>query len=246
VPAGDSNGMWTHDLFGEANETRSGSLSARTGASGARKNASAAQRKNRLAAAVDRMDVDTTLQQQANVVQPQSQGLTIRGLAGPFTIMAQNFAPGTTLADIESAMTPVGGEIVSSRLVKTDPLIVVELVFASREGGDRVIATFNDKTADGRLIKVYAKPVTGPSSSAAATSKSKPPPTGPKSTRNTSSRIIDGSNGFPDLTATGSGSGGGSDSTGGGKLYSDRMVGGNKRGRGGQRGRGGGGGGGNR
>lgn len=92
------------------------------------------------------MDVDPELQQQANVAKPPARGMTIRGLAGPFTVMAQNFAPGTSAADIESAMTPVGGEILSCKFVKTKPIIIVEMEFASREGGERVIETFNDKT----------------------------------------------------------------------------------------------------
>lgn len=72
--------------------------------------------------------------------------MAIRGLAGPYTIVGENFAPGTTAADIESAMTPFGGVIESCRIVKTKPFIIVEMVFASREGGERVIETFNNKT----------------------------------------------------------------------------------------------------
>lgn len=72
--------------------------------------------------------------------------MTIRGLAGPFTVMASNFAPGTTAADIESAMTPFGGEIESCDVIKTHPLILAQIVFASREGAERVIETFNNKT----------------------------------------------------------------------------------------------------
>jgi hypothetical protein len=64
--------------------------------------------------------------------------------------MGQNFAPGTTAADIESAMTPVGGEMVSCKIVKTKPFLMAEMVFVSREGGDRVIETFNNKT-----VRVY-------------------------------------------------------------------------------------------
>lgn len=82
-------------------------------------------------------------------------GLTIRGLAGPYTIMAQNFAPGTTAADIESAMTPVGGEMVGCKIIKTNPIIIVEMAFASREGGERVIETFNDKT-----VRFFSPPPT--------------------------------------------------------------------------------------
>lgn len=75
-----------------------------------------------------------------------NKGMTIRGLAGPFVVMAQNFAPGTTAADIESAMTPVGGIITSCRLVKQHPIVIAEIVFESREGADNVITTFNNQT----------------------------------------------------------------------------------------------------
>lgn len=75
-----------------------------------------------------------------------NRGMTIRGLAGPFVVMAQNFAPGTTAADIESAMTPVGGMILSCRLVKQHPIVIAEIVFESKEGADNVIATFNNQT----------------------------------------------------------------------------------------------------
>lgn len=95
------------------------------------------------------MDVDNGASPHVNYVKPSKppvMGLSIRGLAGPYCVMAQNFAPGTTAADIESAMTPIGGEMVSCRLVKTDPIILVEMLFASREGGERVIETFNNKT----------------------------------------------------------------------------------------------------
>lgn len=73
-------------------------------------------------------------------------GFAIKGLAGPYTLMAQNFAPGTTAADIESALTPVGGYISSCRLVKTHPLIIAEITFESREGAEKVLQTFNNQT----------------------------------------------------------------------------------------------------
>lgn len=81
---------------------------------------------------------------------PPTAGLTIRGLAGPFVVMIQNLAPGTTAADIESAMTPIGGLVSSCKLVKTYPIVIAELVFESREGADRVIATFNNQTVSTR------------------------------------------------------------------------------------------------
>ncbi len=60
--------------------------------------------------------------------------------------MAQNFAPGTTAADIESAVTPLGGVATACRLVKTHPIVIAEIVFESKESADQVILTFNNQT----------------------------------------------------------------------------------------------------
>ncbi|KAK4059107.1 hypothetical protein Trihar35433_11203 [Trichoderma harzianum] len=166
IPAGDVNGEWTHDLHSSVNRPNTSSnapLSSRITLPGGLKKTAAQKKAARLAAAVDRMDTDDSVRQQVNIVkngksQRPDAGMTIRGLAGPFAVMGQNFAPGTTAADVESAMTPVGGEMVSCEVVKTQPFMIVEMVFASREGGERVIETFNNKTADGRILKVYAKP----------------------------------------------------------------------------------------
>ncbi|RFU75446.1 hypothetical protein TARUN_6779 [Trichoderma arundinaceum] len=208
VPAGDVNGEWTHDLHSTVNRPSTSSnapLSSRITLPGgaAAKKAAAKKKVARLTAAFDRMETDDAVKQQVNIVkngkaQKRDAGMTIRGLAGPFAIMGQNFAPGTTAADVESAMTPVGGEMISCEVVKTQPFIIVEMVFASREGGERVIETFNNKTltrhlllqADGRIIKVYAKP-----------GGYKPGRDSPASGRQSSStrdQVVDGSLGFPD------------------------------------------------
>lgn len=71
--------------------------------------------------------------------------ITIRGLAGPYTVVGSNFAPGTTAADIESAMLPVGGEMQDCRIVAKVPTIIAEMVFAEKAKADNVIATFNNK-----------------------------------------------------------------------------------------------------
>ncbi|KAF4956119.1 hypothetical protein FGADI_4060 [Fusarium gaditjirri] len=237
---GNVNGEWTHDLH----HSVSGDLSSRISAPNAAHKRANNRRAARLSAAVDRMDTSGDAPQQVNFVKGKgsagnAMGMTIRGLAGPFTVMAQNFAPGTTAADIESAMTPIGGEILSCRTVKSNPFLLFELAFASREGGERVIETFNDKTADGRIIKVYPK-LGAPSSSTISSSNApRNAPSGPRSTRgtkpNTNDNIVDGSMGFPDLMDTTSTNG----SSRNNQLYSDKIVGGNRRGRGGQRGRGG-------
>ncbi|EEU43104.1 uncharacterized protein NECHADRAFT_95622 [Fusarium vanettenii 77-13-4] len=237
APPGNVNGEWTHDLHHSINGDDRGSLSSRITAPGAA-GKRAGRRAARLSAALDRMDTSTDGPQQVNIIKPKGaagaassspMGLTIRGLAGPFTVMAQNFAPGTTAADIESAMTPVGGEMVSCRIVKTKPIMIVEMAFTSREGGER---------ADGRIIKVYPK--LGATQATPSNNAPSNAPSGPRSTRqpkpNNNDSIVDGSMGFPDLMDTTNTNGNSSRSD---QLYSDKLVGGNRRGRGGQRGRGG-------
>ncbi|TQN73605.1 putative RNA-binding protein [Colletotrichum shisoi] len=247
LPAGNIDGDWTHDLHGTVNgggrgrnnggNAGSGGLASRISAPGGRTapvGAAAARRGDRraeqkaakVATAIERSggmsDVQMTFSAPTNAPTGPAvkKGLSIRGLAGPFAIMAQNFAPGTTAADIESAMTPVGGEMLSCRIIKTSPLIVAEMVFATKEGGDAVIETFNNQTADGRIIKVYPKP--GGYKEPVTTNGAHP-----VNVRSTSNHIIDGTNGFPEEMEEDDGG-----------LYSDQIVGSgnssstNRRGRG--------------
>jgi len=73
--------------------------------------------------------------------------LSIKGAAstGPHTLIASNFASGTTAQDIESVMGTVGGDLLSCRVVVPTPTVMAELTFATRDGADNVIATFNNK-----------------------------------------------------------------------------------------------------
>lgn len=93
----------------------------------------------------------------------KSQGLSIKGKAGPFTVEASNFAPGTTAADIESALH---GEtldddgvsaMLSCRIVSTNPTVVAELVFTERVIADKIISTYDNQKADGRLLHLFLK-----------------------------------------------------------------------------------------
>jgi hypothetical protein len=79
---------------------------------------------------------------------PADLGLNIRGAAtssGPHTVMASNFAIGTTAADIEQVMGQVGGELLECRVVVAKPTVMAELTFATKDGAENVIATFNGK-----------------------------------------------------------------------------------------------------
>ncbi|KAI0426389.1 hypothetical protein F5Y09DRAFT_319052 [Xylaria sp. FL1042] len=225
VPAGNINGDWTHDLHNTTQDRprpqqpAPNSLAARVHAPGttlpktrpATQNARS-NRTNKLANAFTRTAASSSNgQQQMNVVDSQQgRGITIKGLAGPFAVLAQNFAPGTTAADIESALTPVGGIISSCRLVKTYPIVIAEIVFESKEGADRVIERFDKQTADGRTLSVYMKP-----------GGYTAPPSGPRAQRTNETRLagnsvlVDGSMGFNDPMETEDGNRG---------LYSDNMV----------------------
>lgn len=61
--------------------------------------------------------------------------------------MGSNFAPGTTSADIESVMAPIGGAMLGCKLLSSSPTVIVEMVFVERSGADNVIAMFNNKKA---------------------------------------------------------------------------------------------------
>jgi len=150
--AGNVDAEWTHDLHSLNNPTAT-TTAPRT--SKFRTN----QRSERLGNALDRSASSPALNSQFNVVSgPKSRaGLSIKGLAGPYVVMAKNFAFGTTAADIESAMTPVGGVSLSCRLIQERPTVIAEIIFESKEGADNVVDTFNNQQADGNLLHVYHK-----------------------------------------------------------------------------------------
>jgi hypothetical protein len=77
-------------------------------------------------------------------------GINIRGMGEPpptYTVIAQNFAPGTTAADIEAVLAPepVENGLIKCRLVASNPTVIAELVFSKRETADSIIQTFNNK-----------------------------------------------------------------------------------------------------
>ncbi|CZT15731.1 uncharacterized protein RCC_01565 [Ramularia collo-cygni] len=79
----------------------------------------------------------------------------VRGAASEqYIVIAENFAPGTTAADIESVMIDAGGEVNYVRLINGDP-VIAEMSFVKREGAETVIDTFDGKKADGIPLTVY-------------------------------------------------------------------------------------------
>ena len=84
--------------------------------------------------------------------------MSIRGTAGPFVVEASNFAPGTTAADIESALQGVVNDSngpTTCRVITTEPKVIAEIVFTEKTVADTVIATFHNQKADGRILKLF-------------------------------------------------------------------------------------------
>lgn len=81
-----------------------------------------------------------------NTARPAADAFNVRGAAKTehHIVFAENFASGTTAADIEAVMRDVGGEMNSCRLTNTDP-VIAEMDFATRSGAATVIDTFDGK-----------------------------------------------------------------------------------------------------
>lgn len=164
-PAGSIDGKWQHDLH-KLNNPRGAvnsrhSLPRTTSASQVERNTKA-------------FDKFASINRGVGASSNDGAGISIRGVAngGPCTVIASNFAPGTTAADIEAVMSPIGGETLGCKLLSASPTVMVELQFATREGAENVIATFNNQKADGRLLYVYMKDV--PASNHVSVSRAPP------------------------------------------------------------------------
>ncbi|RQM06469.1 hypothetical protein DH86_00002317, partial [Scytalidium sp. 3C] len=142
--AGDVDAEWTHDLHALNNPTAGkttklpprGPKAARTA------------RVDQLQRGLNGGSVSSQApNSQFNVVAPSAStpGMSIRGLAGPYIVLAKNFAHGTTAADIESAVTPIGGVTLSCRIIAHRPQVIAEIIFESKEGADAVVDTFNNQ-----------------------------------------------------------------------------------------------------
>jgi len=136
---GNVDAEWTHDLHSHNNPAASLPRNA------SRKSFRPDQA-NRLHSAIHGSASSPALNRQFNVVTPSRPGLSIRGIAGPYIVMAKNFAQGTTAADIESAMTPVGGVALNCRLIAEMPNVIAEITFETKEGADNVVDTFNNQS----------------------------------------------------------------------------------------------------
>lgn len=73
--------------------------------------------------------------------------MTIKGSSGlgPFVVTGSNFAPGTTAADIQSAVEPTSGPMLSCRVISPRPTVTAEMVFAERWTAETVVANFHNQ-----------------------------------------------------------------------------------------------------
>lgn len=166
LPHGDN---WTIDLNGARGPSlKPGSLAARISNpnAGPAGNPRQKRRAAQVAQALIRTELDHPPQQHARAPQQQharappqhpraqqqhtpaapTQGLMIRGLAGPIVVVAENFAEGTTAADIDSALSSTGGAVERVILTKTKPFVIAEILFTSKEGADQVVEKFHGLT----------------------------------------------------------------------------------------------------
>ncbi|KAA6412908.1 MAG: hypothetical protein FRX48_03901 [Lasallia pustulata] len=174
-PKANIDATWGHDLH-HVNNPQASRLSRLP-----RDNAKARiTRDDRLLAAVQTDSALNGASDQATVRAPGN-GYSIRGLAGPYVVHGSNFAPGTTAADIESAMEPIGGEIQRCKIVTSTPTVIAEMVFTDKAGAENVIATFNNQKADGRILHVHMKHAASAPAPPAAPVRAVP--TGPRATR---------------------------------------------------------------
>ncbi|KAL4764830.1 uncharacterized protein BDW70DRAFT_128922 [Aspergillus foveolatus] len=80
-------------------------------------------------------------------------GINIKGASSaPPVVIGSNFAPGTTAADIESAIEPVSGKIISCWITSQKPTVTAEITFAETSSAEKAVANFHNQRADGRIL----------------------------------------------------------------------------------------------
>ncbi|KAJ5881957.1 uncharacterized protein N7529_000629 [Penicillium soppii] len=88
--------------------------------------------------------------------------ISIKGASGPFVVVGQNFAPGTTAADIQSALEPVTGPMLSCRIIASSPNVVAEFAYAEKSAAELVVANYHNQRADGRILTMNLKSANTP------------------------------------------------------------------------------------
>ncbi|KAL1955473.1 hypothetical protein VTO42DRAFT_8499 [Malbranchea cinnamomea] len=138
----------------------------RSASSGVKKPGSAAATSSRMKPANNRRNRENRIlakqvpseYQSDAVVQDETTEFSIKGRAsGPTVVIGSNFAPGTSAADIQSAFEPVGGTMLDCRILSTYPSVVAEMTFVESRGAEAVVAAFDNRKADGRILHLRIK-----------------------------------------------------------------------------------------
>ena len=148
-PAGNVNADWTHDLHDSTSPAGTGVGQVNNGGHTEREVLPNKAINGSAAPALNQFNI-------VNKAKP-STGISIRGIAGPAVVIAENFAPGTTAADIESAMAPIGGPVLKCSVTTSALAVIAELVFESRDGADRVIEQFHDQIVRSSVLELKTK-----------------------------------------------------------------------------------------
>lgn len=83
--------------------------------------------------------------------------MSIKGASsGPFVVIGSNFAPGTTAADIQSALEPVCGSVMNCWIISQYPAVTAEITFAEKWSAENTVANFHNQKVL-RTHQSYAK-----------------------------------------------------------------------------------------
>jgi hypothetical protein len=76
--------------------------------------------------------------------------MTIKGASGPFVVIGANFAPGTTAADIQSAIEPISGPMLTCRVTSHHPTVTAEFAFSEKWCAENAVANFHNQRVSTR------------------------------------------------------------------------------------------------
>ncbi|QDS72467.1 hypothetical protein FKW77_009806 [Venturia effusa] len=102
--------------------------------------------------------------QRARIARPGSQNPLEKDGVGAkkltYTVIAENFSPGTSVEDIRAVLLTslpdsIKNDLVSCRLIDSNPRLVAELAFSKFSTATFIVARFNNIEADGRVLHVY-------------------------------------------------------------------------------------------
>lgn len=81
-----------------------------------------------------------------SAIRDHTGGMSIKGASsGPFVVIGSNFAPGTTAADIQSALEPICGSVMNCWIISQYPAVTAEITFAEKWSAENTVANFHNQ-----------------------------------------------------------------------------------------------------